>query len=181
MPDKTQLDLLNDLTRQQSRLTLDLTEWLIKHYYRFSETDSSGQAAVLQRWISLLVQSLLESIRTAQPAIMVDFVIVLRAQGHSFFDPTVWRVALHWLGQRCHRILKDRPVWKQTVSLDQNNEAQEDFYCERYELLANLLNQLDYALRYAVRELERRQPVFSSLLKLTEAKYNRDYLRFSLN
>lgn len=60
MSDKIELELLARLIQNQQRLTVGLTEWLLEHFYRFPDHPKNAQAALLQRWVGLLVQSLAE-------------------------------------------------------------------------------------------------------------------------
>lgn len=163
MPEKIQPDLLIVLTRQQNQLTIELTEWLIECYYQFPEEDRQG--ALLQRWVGLLVQSVLESLKAGKPGMVVDFVVVLRAQAQQFFDNTIWRAAFGWLGYRCHRLLKNGLDHSLLLS-GENEEMAEDLFLEQRDTLTLILDRLDRALHCGVRELELSRPVLHSLLHL---------------
>lgn len=138
-------ELLHQLTRQQSRLTFDLTDWLLSRF-------GTGEAdALVQRWAGLLVQSLLESLRRQDPQLVADFMVVLRGRGQALYDGPVWRAGLHWLGCRCHRLLK--AATNQPSSLAASKEPLEDLRYQQWEELTGLLNDLDRAIHLGMSEL----------------------------
>ncbi len=184
MPEKIESELLDGLTRQQNRLTLELTEWLIERFYCFSEDCQSCQAALLQRWVGLLVQSLIEGVRSEQPELLSDFVVVLRTHGKSFFEPNIWRTALGWLGMRCHRLLKNGlgcPLFPASTFLAEAELSDAELYSEQHETISELLDRLDRALRLGASELEPHQPMLPGLFQLQNLAEVRFSCNFNLN
>lgn len=156
------VEWLRQLDRQQSRLTLDLSEWMISQFSPLASRQCEEQAARLQRWVGLLVQSLLESVRQEEPSLVADFVVVLREREKAFFEPLIWKAAFSWLGCRCHRLLKSNYVAVQRNATDFDQELYELHWHE----LGLLLGQLDRALQLGVAELTPNQPPLRSLFQL---------------
>lgn len=181
MAEKIEMDLLHHLNRHQNRLTFELTEWLIEQFYEFPDDPKNNQAALLQGWVRLLIQSLLVSVKSAEPKRLTDFVVVLREEGQEFFEDKIWRAALDWLSTRCHHFLKIKALSYHTLSVPSSDLVEiGGGFCCHYETLATLLSQLDVAFRAGISELDsHRLP--SSLLQSGNLSNIQPASRFSLN
>ena len=158
MPHSVHLQYLGS---QRNHLTFRLAEWLIDQYeVETAMTLSKQQAARLQCWVNLLVNTLLESLRLNQTELLGDYMVVLQEREPELFKPSLWQIGLSRLGCDCHRLLKnhftplrplERPRPKSIEAEAENN------LIERYEELAHCLTCLDLALVTGQKELDRLQ------------------------
>ena len=150
-------ELLSELFRQRNHITFELTDFILPFFREKFGIRLKNREVLIERWVSLLVQSLLEDLENNQPGIISDFVLVLREREGSFFEPFIWQMALDWLNFRCQNILNSTFDQSQFISYKYeecwNKESVVYLYSKNRDQLQLLLDRLDHFFQLGTLEL----------------------------